>query len=146
MRRPFSIVALFCEDIREEKSGQDTLVGILPDNLVVGTLPGILPKLGVYFRIQLEREDSPQTMKVRVKILRVPAVEMSLDHVIDAAKQYAEQEALPFASILAKSIISPVPIQASGKIEATAEIDGVEYICGMLSVHQSTTMPFAPPD
>ena len=137
MKRPFSIITLFCEDIREEKSGQDTLVGILPDNLVVAAIPGRLPKLGIYVRIHLEREDNPITMKIRVTIPQGNPVEMNLDDVLRAAKQYAEKEGLPFAGIVAKGLISPVPIQATGKIEAIAEIDGMEYICGILTITQA---------
>jgi hypothetical protein len=136
--RPFPIIALFCEDIREEKSGQDTLVGILPDNLNIVNLPGMLSKLGIYIRIQLEHEDNPQTIKIRVKGPLSQHLEIgSLDHLIGQAKSQAQEKGFPFAGLVAKSIISPFPVQELGKIEAIVEIDGTEYICGALNIIQS---------
>jgi hypothetical protein len=31
---PVSAVCVFCEDLREDKSGQDIIIGTFPDNLV----------------------------------------------------------------------------------------------------------------
>lgn len=36
---------LICDDIREEKSGKETLVGVYNEKIIVGSLPALLPKL-----------------------------------------------------------------------------------------------------
>jgi len=37
MTQPVSAIAVFCEDIREEKSRQDIIIGVFPDNLNLQT-------------------------------------------------------------------------------------------------------------
>src|SRR5262245_1416449 len=64
----FSVIALFCEDIREEKSGQDTIIGILPDALNVPQFPGALPKLGIYVRFHLNAESEFRSIRTRLRI------------------------------------------------------------------------------
>lgn len=53
MTDKFEAMSIFCEDIRGEKSGQDTIIGIYPDNVAVEVLPFIFPKIGVYIRIRV---------------------------------------------------------------------------------------------
>jgi hypothetical protein len=48
-----SACALFCEDVRQEKTGGETLVGVMRDNLAMSSLPGVLPKLGIYIRMNI---------------------------------------------------------------------------------------------
>jgi len=133
--RPFTVIGLFCEDIREEKSGQDTIVGVLPDNLHTPRVPAALSKLGIYIRVQLDKEANPQTLKAK---LRVPGGSdipiASLEDLIGKAKIDAEIRKLPFAGLVARGVISPFPIPAFGKVEAIVEIDGIEYVCGVLNV------------
>jgi hypothetical protein len=44
--------ALFCEDIREEVGGTETLVGVLGGGVLLPELPFKFSKLGIYVRIQ----------------------------------------------------------------------------------------------
>lgn len=43
--------ALVCDDVREEKSGKETLVGVYNEKIIVGGLPAVIPKL--CFRIRI---------------------------------------------------------------------------------------------
>lgn len=45
--------ALFCEDIRDESQGTDTLVGVLAGGISVSNLPFQIHKLGIYVRVQV---------------------------------------------------------------------------------------------
>ena len=54
----FSAIGIFCEDIRQEKSEQDTLIGILPDNVNVPSIPGMFPKLGLVVRMHFDVSSS----------------------------------------------------------------------------------------
>lgn len=47
--------ALFCEDIREEAKGTETLVGILPASLSVSSMPLNFLKLCVYARLKIPK-------------------------------------------------------------------------------------------
>jgi hypothetical protein len=66
-------IGLFCEDIREEKSGQLNLIGIMPDNLNIPATPAptdgkilqaMIPKLALYVRVHLEPEDDPGEVQI----------------------------------------------------------------------------------
>jgi hypothetical protein len=62
MTYPTSVVSLFCEDIRQEITGQFSLIGVLADNAVVPTpppgtdpnSPGMIPRLALYTRINFD--------------------------------------------------------------------------------------------
>jgi hypothetical protein len=133
--RPFSFVGIFCEDIRDEVSGTHTIVGVLPDNINIGGLPGMLPKLGIYIRIQIDKDAAPKTLKARMKVPGGTVFEIAdFDPLIASAKEQAEQKGTPFAGLIAKGTFTPMPITEIGRIEAIVEIDETEYVCGVLNL------------
>jgi hypothetical protein len=149
--RPFSFVGLFCEDLREEISGTHTIVGVLPDNIVVGSVPGMLPKLGIYIRIQVDMDIIPRTLNARMRIPGGQIFELAnFAELIAPAKEQAAAKGTPFAGLLAKGTFTPLPISELGRIEAIVEIDGTEYVCGVLNLIQpepaiEASTAFAPP-
>jgi hypothetical protein len=137
---PFPFMGLFCEDVREEKAGTRTLVGVLPDNLFVGTPPSFLPKLFVYFHIHLDYESSVRSIKARIKFPGGPTVEIAtFDELIEPVRADAKAKGMPFAGLIATGGLIPVPITQLGKIEAVVEVDGTEYVCGALNLVQVHT-------
>jgi hypothetical protein len=73
MKTPTSVIAIFCEDIREDKSGQLSLIGILGDNVGVPPLPedaknfaGTIPKLFVYIRISFDVSEELGPISIRM--------------------------------------------------------------------------------
>ena len=46
-----SALTLFCEDIRQELTGIESHIGVLPDNIGVPMFPATIAKLGLYTRI-----------------------------------------------------------------------------------------------
>ena len=141
----FSAVCLFCEDIREEKSGQDTLVGTLPDtlNLDGPPLPAsaktvMLPKIGFYFRINFNAQDEkPQLASARIENPSGTTIvhgewDASL---IDKAFNDAKANQLPFAGLLLKIVAGPIAMAlGEGKMVATVTIDGTDHVIGALKV------------
>jgi hypothetical protein len=148
---PFSFIGIFCEDIREEVGGTHTVVGVLPDNVNIGRLPGMLPKLGVYIRIHLDKEANPKTLKARMKVPGGTIFEIAdFGELIGPTKEQTEATNVPFAGLVAKSTFTPLPINQIGRIEAIVEVDGTEYICGVLNLVQpeaaaKTSSASAPP-
>lgn len=141
----FSAVSIFCEDIREEKSGQDTIVGTLPDNLEIAFPPNqnivstkaALPKLGVYLRVNIGIENTvPAIIKAYVKNTNgelIVETDWSRE-VIDKAFADSKKKASPHVGFVFKAVMGPVPLHNSGRISVTASVDGVEYIAGTLNV------------
>lgn len=131
----FSAIGLFCEDIREEKSGQDTLVGILPDNVDVPSVPGVIPKIGLYVRVHIYETGKPQKIRIRLKMPGGEETELAnLDNLIDKSKKEAAENAIPYAGIISKSVISPFKLTSIGKVEAILEVDDEEFTCGALNI------------
>jgi hypothetical protein len=129
------VVGFFCEDIREEKSGQDTIIGILPDNLQVGPTPGMIPKLGLYVRFVLDRDSPIKNISMRITApggQEMPMGEM--DQIIEQAKIEALTKEMPYAGLIAKAVISPFPVHAPGRIEAVVRVDGVDRVCAVLNL------------
>jgi hypothetical protein len=154
--QPLSVIALFCEDIREEKSGQDTLVGTLPDNLNIGAMPTgapptashMLPKLGLYLRINLDSKgDVPKD--VSAKLLGTDNAIMASagweQAVIDKAFSDSRANDVPLAGLLLKIVGGPFPIREAGKIIAIATVDGMEHVAGVLNVVIAPAASASPP-
>jgi hypothetical protein len=135
--RPFSFIGIFCEDVRDEVGGTHTVVGVLPDNVNIGGLPGMIAKLAIYIRIQLHKDYNPKVLKARMKIPGGIAFEIAdLAELIRPTKEQAESSNMPFVGLVAKAIISPIQISQIGRIEAIVDVDGTEYICGVLNLIQ----------
>ena len=133
--RSFSFVGIFCEDVREEVGGTHTIVGVLPNSVNIGGLPGMLPKLGAYIRIHLDKEANPTSLKARIKIPGGTVFEMAdFAELLGLTKDQAKANNLPFSGLIAKGTFSPLPITQVGRIEAIVEMDGTEYICGVLNL------------
>jgi hypothetical protein len=142
---PFSAVCVFCEDIREEKSGQDTIVGTLPDNLMAQTpappspnLKAFLPRIGVYLRVHLDAEqDTPKEVSAKLlstdgQLLAQTTWDRSM---VDKAFADSKTNHMPLVGLIFKVVIAPFPITVGGgKITTLVMVDGVEHIAGALNV------------
>jgi Family of unknown function (DUF6941) len=141
------IVGFFCEDIREEKSGQDTIIGILPDNLQVAQTPGMIPKLGVYIRFLLDKDDAVKSINIRVAPPASPEMPIGdLGHLIEQAKAEAASRDMPYAGMIAKAIMAPFPVFAPGRIAIIVRVDGVDRVCAVLNVVSAGPTPTASPE
>lgn len=142
----FSATCIFCEDIREEKSGQDTIVGTLPDNININVenappsekAKALLSKLGVYVRMNFDVHGG-EPKQVAAKLIdsngRLIAETIWPDSVI--AKAFADSLAsdMPFVGLVFKVVAGPFPIsQEGGKISMVAIVDGIEKVIGALNV------------
>lgn len=137
---PWQAVGLFCEDIREEKSGQDTLVGILPDNVNLTKIPGVIPKLCLYVRVHVDLEADITAI---VASLRFPdGTEQSLgsfdSDFIKKTQKEAREKGAPFAGFIAKGIGGPLNVSVPGQILAIAKIDNEEVVCAFVNIQKSS--------
>lgn len=131
-----SAVCIFCEDIRQERSGQDTLVGTLPDTVEMSALPINFPKFAIYLRIHLDVDRQPR--EISAKVLNTNGSEISAatwdQTLLDTAFAGSRANELPIVGLIFKSFVSPLIITSAGKIVATATIDGIDYVAGSLRV------------
>lgn len=130
-----SIIGLFCEDIREEKAGTDSLMGILPDNLNVPG-PGMIPKLALYTRFHIDPAIDPGTIAIRIDHPNGDRMMLTtLDPaLIKKARDDAMAGGFPIAGLISRSGFGNFPLQAEGVIKAVAIVSGQEIVCANLKV------------
>jgi hypothetical protein len=136
MTRVPNVAGVFCEDIREEKSGSETLVGVLPDNLSMTQLPGAMPKLAVYLRVMIDPHRPPKKIKSSIRTpwgQTIPLGEAD-DALIKTAVGQANANGLPLAGIVLKGLMSPFLVQSQGIILAVVDVDGKEITGAMLNI------------
>ncbi len=130
----FAIVALFCEDVRVEQTGQETLVGVLPDNINVAAIPGIMPKLATYVRCNFSKDFSLKNL--RIKMLS-PNGDILFDNIVEQAIiQQAMQESRdngsPIYSIKSFAIFSAFNIAAVGYYNVVSIVNDKEHVSGAI--------------
>jgi hypothetical protein len=137
------VVGLFCEDIREEKSGQFTLVGILPDNVNVPAPPdpqnkdskAVIPRLGLYIRVHLGFKDDPGPMTLKLILPDLSEIELGTinTELIENSKTQALANDLPFAGILQHALLQGFTIPGAGKVVAVLDSKGERHTCAVLN-------------
>ncbi len=131
-----TVIGLFCEDIREEKAGTNTIVGIMPDNLHVTKIPGVLHKLALYVRINIDPTAQPVPISITLKMPDgsvMPLGEITSEFVSKACIE-AQQSGAPVAGILSRVVFGTLPIQMPGRIVATAKVGADELFCATLNI------------
>jgi hypothetical protein len=135
--QPISVVCLFCEDIRQEQNGVNTLVGVLPDNMEFEGLPAMLPKLGVYVRINIDPAEDPGAVTL---VLSVPGLADQIPittvepRLIERVRKDALARGAPIAGIISRVVFSPFKVLQEGRIRALASIRGEPMTCGSLNI------------
>lgn len=150
-----SAVAIFCEDIREEKSGQDTIVGVLPDNLVVQSLLSpaapnmarMLPRLCLYMRVHIPSQSQPKEVYATLTDPEGTIITRNEWPHDQIAKTFSDTRAngSPLAGLILKIVASPFPVVTFGRIVAKAVVDGTEYVAGALNLINSDATASPPP-
>jgi hypothetical protein len=148
----FSAVCLICEDIREEKSGQDTIVGLFPDNLNIerASLPTgeravlpegtiiTLPRLAFYIRVHFSIESA----RPKAVFSRVVSNEGTViingewtSEILNKAFDDAARAQMPFVGLVFKLVAARIPVALpGGKITAVVTVDGVDQVAGAVNI------------
>jgi hypothetical protein len=133
-----SAVALFCQDIREEKAETVTLVGIFPDNISVASIPFTFPKLAIYARILFPVSDEPPAT-VALRLVRPDGTETAMANFatdfIRKGREQAVAKGGVNAGLIGTAIMAVFPITQAGRMDVIAKIDGNDLVCGTLNVH-----------
>jgi hypothetical protein len=139
--QPVAAVAIFCEDIREEKSGQDIIIGVLPDNLQTGSGQAagtaVFAKLGLYLRVHLDAH-APQPKSLTVRLVLSDGAIMPLQawapEVVEKAFLDARATGMPLVGLVLKIVAAPLAIRMAGKIVAIVNVNDSDYVAGALNV------------
>ncbi len=131
-----SIVGMFCEDIREEKAGGATLLGIFPDNVNVPMIPGAFPKLCIYVRAIFDPTIDPGPVDLALVLADGESQSLgALDSEIAAkGREDALQKGSPLVGLIASITMANLPIMQAGRIKIVATMAGEEIVCGVMNV------------
>ncbi|WP_430650200.1 DUF6941 family protein [Bradyrhizobium lablabi] len=137
-----SAVGIFCEDIRREGPGKDTIIGAMSDTIRVPSFPGALRRLAIYYRIRLS-VDGRFTKPIKVD-LDVQNDHVVVDNkspgpiphdVIERSIANAKKNGVPFATIIARTeLAEPVEFPGPTKLVAVLRYGDQKEVCGILNV------------
>lgn len=137
MQTVTTVMGLFCDDIRPEIAGTDTIVGVMPDNITVPhKLPIGIPKFSIYLRINIDAEQDPGPISMKVVLpsgteIPVGSVERT---VVDAARANAKRDGNPISGLISRVALSPFPIVEEGRMRAIVRIGDQEFLACALNI------------
>jgi len=137
--RSWHAIGIFCEDIRQEKTGQ-SLMGIWPDNVNVPEAPGVFPRIGVYVRVHVEPSANVGAISGRLRFPdgshhELGAFDLNL---VKKTQEESRQKDAPWAGFVLTALAYNFPIQAEGRLLLLARIGDDEVVCGSLNVRVGT--------
>ena len=72
-----SASALFCEDIRREGGGRETIIGMMPDTIQISSFPWSIRRITVHFRIKIQADfvcEKPIIMDIESEVAEIEHV------------------------------------------------------------------------
>lgn len=135
-----SAVTIFCEDIRQEQSGTEILIGILPDNIEVPKIPVMMPKLSTYTRINLSVDYDPGYISL---FLRTPdgeerALTTFDPNMVQNTRRDAKEQGNPLVGLISRTVGAGFQIPQSGRIVTVLRTKDHEIICGGLNIQETS--------
>jgi hypothetical protein len=141
-------IGFFCEDIRQETNGVETIIGVMPDNVAVEGA-GIMPKLGMYVRIHVTPDIDVQGISASVDFFdgehRQLIGAFSRDQ-IETEKENARNSGSSLIGFIIRGLLTPFPVPHLGPVRLKAKVGEEEIICGGIKfVAAIATSSNAPP-
>jgi hypothetical protein len=135
-----NVVGIFCEDVREEKTGH-TIIGIFPDNMEVPHMPGAIPKLGIYVRCHVD--PMADIGEVSLKLKFPNGEESALSKFDEAAvkKTQADTRAkeTPLCGLILIAVLGMVQLREPGRISAIVTLGGEEVLAAAINFELAAT-------
>ena len=145
-KHPVSAVALFCEDIREEKGDVDTLIGILPDNVNVSSeiksgepgqpiLPRVLSKLCIYVKLNFDPSEEFTEGKAQLVLPDGTRKDVGVirPQTISEAKIKAKENGIPVAGIKLRMVFGGFQVRGSGLMMVEMVLGDRTYLAGAIN-------------
>ena len=136
---PTSIIALFCDDIREEKNGALTLVGVLGDNANVTKPPtdemvGFIPKLCIYLRLSFDVSAELGLVSFTVKMPDGTEIGAGgIDSETLAKARETRNKGNPIGGVVSRLQFVGLTMKTQGRMTVEATIGDQTYVAGFLN-------------
>lgn len=142
--RSTNVIALFCEDIREEKGDIFTLIGILPDNVNLADTqeagasaetPRILPRISLYVRINYEPDTDIGVPQVKLLMPDGGVIELAPveESIVKAARTNAKEKGNALAGLILRIMLGNFRPPADGIVKVQVELKNETYLAGALT-------------
>lgn len=141
-------LGIFCEDIREERTGL-TLIGVFPDNinLAVETpgevvvipsdrpMPKRISQLCIYARVNFGQEENIDSIIIRLIFPDGKKQELGVvsRETIEGAKKKAKSKGNPLAGVIARATVGGFNIAKPGVMKLEMDIGGESYLVAALN-------------
>ena len=141
---PVSVIALFCEDIREEKDDVVTLIGLMPDNVnvVMGHGGRILSKICLYVRLNFDPEYNLGEVKMNLITpdnARLPLGSIDLE-TVNVARSQAKARGNPIAGVISRAVLAGVR-PATGPLCVEVSYQDMTHLAGALNFEVKEASP-----
>ena len=135
MRPPLVAIALFCESLRQETAGSETIVGVMPDNANVPQLPAAIPRLCIYVRVQVDPDFDPNPVSLALRTPDDKEIDLGkIDAaVFDTSRKQAKQTGKPYGGVIIRSELRPFAVLKYGRLEAILRTSTDKIVCGHIT-------------
>ena len=136
MTNNISVVALFCSDVRQEKGGTETIVGVFPDNVNVPTIPGAFAQMHIYVRMHVLPSFKPRQIITRIVLPDGSELDRSeMDQgLVERTREKAFANNSPYMGLVAKFTMVPMHIAQEGRLQVIVSVDDQDHVAGALNL------------
>jgi len=147
-----NVIALFCEDIREEKGGSMTLIGVFRDNINFAPQPdpsvidapdipkqgpealGMITKLWIFLRVNFD--PNSRIKEAAIRLVMQDGKNESLGRIsqesFDEARKSAKEKKNLLAGLITRVMLTTSVVK-QGSIKVEVDMDGETYLAGSLN-------------
>ena len=133
---PVLAVTLFCEDIREEKTGLSTLIGVMPNNIETANFPIVFAKLGLYTRISFSADAEVGDLSVWLQMAGEKRLLTKIDPDLVVKAKSEAKRGVPMAGLISKSLLPAFTVTKPAVVTVTVQVGDQEIVAGGMNVRK----------
>ena len=120
------LFCLYAEDVRQEMTGQMSIIGVFQGGLRIPSVPAHLPKLAIIANLRMPSDKAPNSVKLEVyrdgEVLQTIDPPSEFFQTIIQLPDQGLEEGYTMQFIVG---FSGFPVSAAGKLEVCATVDGL---------------------
>jgi hypothetical protein len=139
--------ALFCDSVRDEVGGTQSIIGIFPDNIEIGHVPVGLPKLSVYVRVLVDVDVlNPGPLSIWIVFPNGEERELHTHDRQLVVNSLADAKTLgaPFTGFISHATMPQFPIMQFGRVRVVLRTEAEEFVCGTLNFKERPSSSIGP--
>lgn len=132
-------LAIFCDDIREEMRGTETIVGAYPSNISVPNFPGQLERFSLYIRTHVPTGADVGDIRIALTMPDGAVTDLSTmpSDFVRKAQQDASDNGFPFAILITRVSFPTFVVAVAGVVLVSVACNEGTVVAGMLNFHHT---------